>query len=189
MSGTPFETLLEPISQPALGHEIVIGLIKAERTMRSHHWNKRAWHIPKSNLPGTYRFAYHEIDRLIARLVCVAYARSKAALQGGCKKLSREDDRKEGQQARRLRARRWAPGCCCGMRSRRTEPSIDAGSDPAQELTPPVTTRTIVVPERLRHESGQSSVPSCRPLGGNIRVGLEDSLWMDPGKLAKSHAE
>jgi hypothetical protein len=50
MSGTPFETLLEPISQPALGHEIVIGLIKAERTMRSYHWNKRARHIPKSNL-------------------------------------------------------------------------------------------------------------------------------------------
>jgi hypothetical protein len=50
MSGTPFETLLEPISQPALGHEIVIGLIKAERTMRSHHWNKRPWHIPESNL-------------------------------------------------------------------------------------------------------------------------------------------
>ena len=55
MSGTPFETLLEPISQPALGHEIVVGLIKAERTMRSHHWNTRAWHIPKSNLPGAYR--------------------------------------------------------------------------------------------------------------------------------------
>jgi hypothetical protein len=75
------------------------------------------------------------------------------------------------------------------MRSRRTEPSIDAGSDPAQELTPQVTTRTIVVPERLRHERGQSSVPACRPLGGNIRVGLEDSLWMGPGKLAKSNAE
>ncbi len=29
MSGTPFETLLEPISQPALEQEIVIGLIKA----------------------------------------------------------------------------------------------------------------------------------------------------------------
>ena len=26
-------------------------------------------------------------------------------------------------------------------------------------------------------------------LGGNIRVGLEDSLWMGPGKLAKSNAE
>ena len=83
MSGTPFETLLEPISQPALEHEIVIGLIKAERTMRNHHWNKRAWHIPKSNLPGAYRFAYHEIDRLIARLVCIVHARSKAALQSG----------------------------------------------------------------------------------------------------------
>jgi hypothetical protein len=58
-----------------------------------------------------------------------------------------------------------------------------------QELTPPVTTRTIVVPERLRHERGQSSFPACRPLGGNIRVGLEDSLWMGPGKLAKSNAE
>ena len=107
----------------------------------------------------------------------------------GAKKLSPEDDRKEGRQARRFRARRWVPGCCCGMRSRRTEPSIDAGSDPAQELTPPVTTRTIVVPERLGHERGRSSVPACRPLGGNIRVGLEDSLWMGPGKLAKSNAE
>jgi uncharacterized protein (DUF849 family) len=26
-------------------------------------------------------------------------------------------------------------------------------------------------------------------LGGNIRVGLEDSLWAGPGKLAKSNAE
>jgi uncharacterized protein (DUF849 family) len=26
-------------------------------------------------------------------------------------------------------------------------------------------------------------------LGGNIRVGLEDSLWMGPGKLAQSSAE
>jgi len=51
MTGTPFETLLEPISQPALEHEIVVGLVNAERTMRSHHWNKRARHIPKSNLP------------------------------------------------------------------------------------------------------------------------------------------
>ncbi len=30
MARTPFETLLEPISQPALEHEIVVGLIKAE---------------------------------------------------------------------------------------------------------------------------------------------------------------
>ena len=51
MTGTAFETLLEPISQPALKHEIVVGLIKAERTMRSHHWNKRARHIPKSKFP------------------------------------------------------------------------------------------------------------------------------------------
>jgi hypothetical protein len=50
MTGTAFETLLEPISQPALEHEIAVGLIKAERTMRSHHRNKRARHIPKSNL-------------------------------------------------------------------------------------------------------------------------------------------
>src|SRR5271167_2724534 len=50
MTGTPFETLLEPTSQPALEHEIVVGLIKAERTMRSHHWYKRARHTPKSNL-------------------------------------------------------------------------------------------------------------------------------------------
>ena len=26
-------------------------------------------------------------------------------------------------------------------------------------------------------------------LGGNIRVGLEDSLWLGPGQLAKSNAE
>jgi hypothetical protein len=68
---------------PALEPKIVIGLIKAERTMRSHHWNKRAWHIPKSNLPGRYRFAYHENDRLIARLACVVHAGSKVVLQGG----------------------------------------------------------------------------------------------------------
>src|ERR1700722_2476678 len=48
MTGTAFEPLLEPITQPALEHEIVIGLIKAERPMRSHPWNKRARNIPKS---------------------------------------------------------------------------------------------------------------------------------------------
>jgi uncharacterized protein (DUF849 family) len=26
-------------------------------------------------------------------------------------------------------------------------------------------------------------------MGGNVRVGLEDSLWLGPGKLAKSNAE
>ena len=26
-------------------------------------------------------------------------------------------------------------------------------------------------------------------MGGNVRVGLEDSLWIGPGKLAKSNAE
>ena len=26
-------------------------------------------------------------------------------------------------------------------------------------------------------------------MGGNVRVGLEDSLWSGPGKLAKSNAE
>jgi len=26
-------------------------------------------------------------------------------------------------------------------------------------------------------------------MGGNVRVGLEDSLWMGPGKLAKSNAD
>ena len=51
MAGTPFETLLEPISEPALEHEIVVGLIEAERAMRRQHWNERARHIPKSNLP------------------------------------------------------------------------------------------------------------------------------------------
>src|SRR5271169_581380 len=48
MTGTPFETLLESISQPAREPEIVVGLIKAERTMWRDHWNKRARHIPKS---------------------------------------------------------------------------------------------------------------------------------------------
>ena len=134
----PVETLLEPISQPALEQEIVIGLIKAERTMWSYHWNKRAWHIPKSNLPVACGFAYHEIDRLIARLVCIIHADQRPHFKVGAKKHSREDDRKEGRRASWLRARRWASGCCCGMRSRGTEPSIDAGSDPSQELTPPV---------------------------------------------------
>ena len=102
----------------------------------------------------------------------------------GAKKPSREDDRKEGWHARRLRARRWVPGCCCGMRSRvnrpkhrrrsRSRPGIDATSDDAG----------YCCSGEGRHERGQSSVPACRQLGGNIRVGLEDSLWMDPGKLA-----
>jgi uncharacterized protein (DUF849 family) len=35
----------------------------------------------------------------------------------------------------------------------------------------------------------KSSVPACRPLGGNIRVGLEDSLWIGLGKVAKPNAE
>jgi uncharacterized protein (DUF849 family) len=26
-------------------------------------------------------------------------------------------------------------------------------------------------------------------MGGNVRVGLEDSLWLGPGKLATSNAE
>jgi uncharacterized protein (DUF849 family) len=26
-------------------------------------------------------------------------------------------------------------------------------------------------------------------MGGNVRVGLEDSLWIGPGKLARSNAE
>ena len=26
-------------------------------------------------------------------------------------------------------------------------------------------------------------------MGGNVRVGLEDSLWIGPGRLAKSNAE
>ena len=61
----------------------------------------------------------------------------------------------------------------------RSRPGIDATGDDAD----------YCVPQRVRHERGQSSVPACRPLGGNIRVGLEDSLWMGPGKLAKSNAE
>ena len=32
-------------------------------------------------------------------------------------------------------------------------------------------------------------VTECAILGGNIRVGLEDSLWISKGKLAKSNAE
>jgi hypothetical protein len=41
---------------------------------------------------------------------------------------SREDDRKEGRQMPRLRARRWAPGCCCGMRSRANRAELSARS-------------------------------------------------------------
>jgi uncharacterized protein (DUF849 family) len=26
-------------------------------------------------------------------------------------------------------------------------------------------------------------------MGGNVRVGMEDSLWLGPGQLAKSNAE
>ena len=32
-------------------------------------------------------------------------------------------------------------------------------------------------------------VSQALALGGNVRVGLEDSLWIGPGRLAKSNAE
>ena len=81
MSGTPFETLLEPISQPALEHEIVVGLIQAERTCGAITGISERGIFRNRISRGAYRFAYHEIDRLIARLVCIVHARSKAALQ------------------------------------------------------------------------------------------------------------
>ena len=66
------------------------------------------------------------------------------------------------------------------MRSRRTEPSIDAASLPAQELTPPVTTRTIVVLERpamsaVNHQFrlarfAETFASASRTLSGWVRV-------------------
>ena len=38
------------------------------------------------------------------------------------------------------------------------------------------------------HISGENVVAAAM-LGGNVRVGLEDSLYIGPGKLAKSNAE
>ncbi|MGF6641591.1 3-keto-5-aminohexanoate cleavage protein [Paraburkholderia sp. MM6662-R1] len=40
--------------------------------------------------------------------------------------------------------------------------------------------------------AGRSQIPLCAvaaAMGGNIRVGLEDNLWLSPGVLAKSNAE
>lgn len=40
--------------------------------------------------------------------------------------------------------------------------------------------------------AGRSQLPIAAQsvaLGGNVRVGLEDSLWIGPGQLAKSNAE
>ena len=40
--------------------------------------------------------------------------------------------------------------------------------------------------------AGRSQLPiaaMAAAMGGNIRVGLEDSLWAGPGKLARSNAE
>jgi uncharacterized protein (DUF849 family) len=38
-----------------------------------------------------------------------------------------------------------------------------------------------------RHQMGIAAIAAAQ--GANVRVGLEDSLWMGPGKLAKSNAE
>jgi len=90
---------------------------------------------------GAYRFAYHEIDRLIARLVCVVHARSKAALQGGCKKPSREDDRKRRPASVAASSAAVGARMLLWMRSRanrpkhrrrfRSRPGIDATGDDA----------------------------------------------------------
>jgi uncharacterized protein (DUF849 family) len=40
--------------------------------------------------------------------------------------------------------------------------------------------------------AGRNQMPiaaMAAAMGGNVRVGLEDSLWIGPGKLAKSNAE
>lgn len=39
---------------------------------------------------------------------------------------------------------------------------------------------------------GRAQMPLCTMaaiMGGNIRVGLEDNLWLGPGQLAKTNAE
>jgi Uncharacterized conserved protein len=38
-----------------------------------------------------------------------------------------------------------------------------------------------------RHQMNIASMSAA--MGGNVRVGLEDSLWMGPGRLAQSNAE
>ena len=40
--------------------------------------------------------------------------------------------------------------------------------------------------------AGRNQLPiaaMAAAMGGNVRVGMEDSLWIGPGKLAKSNAE
>jgi uncharacterized protein (DUF849 family) len=40
--------------------------------------------------------------------------------------------------------------------------------------------------------AGRAQMPiaaMAAAMGGNVRVGLEDSLWIGPGKLARSNAE
>ena len=40
--------------------------------------------------------------------------------------------------------------------------------------------------------AGRNQMPiaaMAAAMGGNVRVGLEDSLWVGPGQLAKSNAE
>ena len=40
--------------------------------------------------------------------------------------------------------------------------------------------------------AGRNQMPiaaQAAAMGGNVRVGLEDSLWIGPGKLAKTNAE
>jgi uncharacterized protein (DUF849 family) len=40
--------------------------------------------------------------------------------------------------------------------------------------------------------AGRAQVPICTQsllLGGNCRVGLEDNLWLEKGRMAKSNAE
>ena len=67
MAGTPFETLLEPISQPALEHEIVVGLIKRSEPCGVISGISERGIFRNRISRDNYRFAYHGIDLPIAR--------------------------------------------------------------------------------------------------------------------------
>ena len=53
----------------------------------------------------------------------------------------------------------------------------------------------LLGPENYRWSvlgAGRNQMPiaaQAAAMGGNVRVGLEDSLWIGPGQLAKSNAE
>jgi hypothetical protein len=76
------------------------------------------------------------------------------------------------------------------MRSRRTEPSIDAGSDPAQQLTPPVDDADYCCSgEGSAMSAVNHRFPLAVRLAETFASASRTSLWMGPGKLAKSNAE